>query len=417
MAKMILHCDLNCFYASVEMLFDPSLRKVPFAVGGDVEQRHGIILTKNDLAKKAGVATGEPLWQAYQKCPDLVIRPPRYKLYLKYSQLVKQIYLDYTDQVESFGIDECWLDITHSTTLYSSGYYIAQEILSRVYNELGLTLSIGLSDNKVYAKLGSDLANTQSLVTIDRAQLDYTIYPLEVSKLMMIGHKTTEKLQKLGINTIGDLAKCEHDYLKRRFGKWGTLMWQVARGIDLDPVSEANQIHHIKSVGNSITAVRDLVNQEDLKICLYRLAESVAYRLQEQDMVGYGLAVSLRDFKLNSISKQAKQLVALQSSNDIAKAALLLIDQFFDYQQPLRGLGIKVFDLRHQPEALQPDLWGESNQIEEYSLDQAMMDIRRRFGPYSISRGIMAKDPHLSHFYPKSDHVISPISYLKGAIK
>ena len=417
MSRMILHCDLNCFYASVEMLFDPSLRQVPFAVGGDVEERHGIILTKNALAKKAGVQTGEPLWQAYQKCPDLVIRPPRYKLYLKYSELVQKIYLDYTDQIESFGIDECWLDITHSTALFKSGYHLAREILDRVYRELGLTLSIGLSDNKIYAKLGSDLAGVQSLVQIERPFLEETIFPLEVSKLIMIGSKTKYKLLKLGINTIGDLAKCEPDYLKRRFGKWGTLMWQVANGIDTEPVSASNHVQRIKSIGNSITAVRDLTSEEDLKICLYRLAESVAYRLQEQQLVGYGLAVTLRDFKLASTGKQEKQVSALQSSNDIAKAALQLIQRFYDYQQPLRGLGIKVFDLCHQPEALQPDLWGESNQIEEYTLDQAMMDIRRRFGPYSISRGIMAKDTRLSHFYPKSEHVISPISYLKGAIE
>lgn len=417
MEKVILHCDLNCFYASVEMLFDPSLRKVPFAVGGDVEERHGIILTKNPLAKQAGVSTGEPLWQAYQKCPNLVIRPPRYKLYLKYSELVRKIFMDYTHQVESFGIDECWLDITHSISLYKSAYFIAQEILSRVYNELGLTLSIGLSDNKVYAKLGSDLAGVQSLTVIDRENLEYTIFPLDVGKLMMIGTKTKHKLAKLGIYTIGDLAKTSHDYLKTRFGKWGTLMWQVANGVDLDSVSESNAAQKIKSVGNSITAVRDLVNEQDIKICLYRLAESVAYRLQEQKMVAYGIAVSLRDHQLNSTGKQAKQRVALQSSNDIAKAALKLIDQFYDYEQPLRGLGIKAFDLVLQPEALQPDLWGESNQIEEYNLDQAMMDIRRRFGPYSVSRGLMALDTRLSSFYPKSEHVISPIAYLKGAIE
>ena len=372
MTKVILHCDLNCFYASVEMLFDPSLRKVPFAVGGDIEDRHGIILTKN---------------------------------------------LDYTDQVESFGIDECWLDISRSRKLHKSSYHIAQEILRRVYNELGLTLSIGMSDNKIYSKLGSDLAGIQSLAMVDRQNLEFSIYPLEVSKLIMIGSKTKHKLAKLGIYTIGDLAQTKPDYLKTRFGKWGTLMWQIANGIDADPVSESNAIQRIKSVGNSITAVRDLVNEQDVKICLYRLAESVAYRLQEQKMVAYGVAVTLRDHELRSSGKQAKQPIALQSSRDIARAALELINQFYDYQEPLRGLGIKAFDLVLQPEALQPDLWGESNQIEEYNLDQAMMDIRRRFGPYSISRGLMALDTRLSGFYPKSEHVISPIAYLKGAIE
>lgn len=177
MNETILHCDLNCFYASVEMLFNPHLRTVPMAVGGDVENRHGIILTKNALAKKAGVSTGEPLWQAKQKCPDLVIVSPRFKLYLKYSSKVMDIYRDYTDQIESFGIDEAWLDVSKSLKIHQSPLVIAKEIINRLYNELGLTVSIGISDNKIFSKLGSDLADVREIYRISRDNLEETIHP------------------------------------------------------------------------------------------------------------------------------------------------------------------------------------------------------------------------------------------------
>lgn len=417
MNETILHCDLNCFYASVEMLFNPELRKVPMAVGGDVESRHGIILTKNSLAKQAGVSTGEPLWQARQKCPDLVIVPPRFKLYLEFSNKVKNIYRDYSDQIESFGIDEAWLDVSKSIKLFKSPLLIAQEIVKRIYNELGLTVSIGLSDNKIFSKLGSDLAGVQEIMIIDRQQLHKTIYPLPVNKLLFIGHKTSQKLYELGVHSIGDLAQCSSEYLTVRFGKWGHLMFQLAHGIDQDSVSNDLFGPVMKSIGNSITAVRDLESWSDIKIIVYRLSESIADRLREQGFVASGLSISLRDFELHSFTRQKKLDYTIETSNDIAKLALMLIKEHYDFKKPLRGLGIKVFHLAPHKDYQIFDLFSDLNNPKDAKLDQAIQSIRERFGPYSIGRAIMSVDSHLSHFYPKSEHVIYPISYLKEGIK
>lgn len=417
MEETILHCDLNCFYASVEMLFNPELRKVPMAVGGDVEARHGIILTKNSLAKRAGVSTGEPLWKSYQKCPELVIVPPRFKLYLEFSNKVMNIYREYTDKIESFGIDEAWLDVSASLRLYPSPVHIANEIIQRVHSELGLTLSIGVSDNKIFSKLGSDLAGTQEMVLIKRESLHETIYPLPVNKLLFIGSQTTKKLYELGVHTIGDLAECTDEYLTRRFGKWGRLMYQLSHGID--QVGVLNDYHGpaIKSIGNSITAVRDLHSWDDIKIIVYRLAESVADRLREQGFVARGVAVSVRDFQLSSQSKQRKLSHTIESSADIVTVALALIEELYDFEKPLRGIGIKVFQLVAHGDYQVFDLFSEVNDPKESQIDEALATIRRRFGPYSVGRAILSVDSHLSHFYPKSEHVIYPISYLKEGIK
>lgn len=418
MNKVILHCDLNCFYASVEMLFHPELRQVPFAVGGDVEKRHGIILTKNALAKQAGVQTGEPLWQAKQKCPNLQLMTPRFELYLEFSKKVTAIYADYTDQIEPFGIDECWLDVTGSVHLFESPIHLAREIMDRILNEVGLTVSVGLSDNKVYAKLGSDLANTQELFPIYRDSLETTIYPLPVNNLVFVGRQTTKKLNKYNIYTIGDLAHCSLEFLELRFKKWGHLLYQISRGIDQDHVFFTHgEGSPVKSIGNSITAVRDLETLDDYKIIVYRLAESVCERQRQQNLCAYGISVSVRDFELFTQSKQQKLPTPLLNSKDVARHALRLIEELRQPNRPIRSLGIKLFELSTRPKHLQFDLFDLENDPLDYDLDQAITTIRNRFGPKSISRAVMLLDRELSDFYPKTQHVIYPIAYLKKGIK
>lgn len=417
MDKVVLHCDLNSFYASVEMLFNPQYRHVPFAVGGDVEKRHGIILAKNTLAKKAGVSTGEPLWSARQKCPNIEFVTPNFELYLQFSKKVQAIYQDYTDQIEPFGIDESWLDVSGSIHLFKSPRHLAQEIMERILNEVGLTVSIGISDNKVYAKLGSDLAGIQEIYEIWRDNLETTIYPLDVSNLLYVGRQTTKKLNKYQVYTIGDLAHVSLEFLELRFKKWGNLLYQIVHGIDQDHVMLANANHNeVKSIGNSVTAVRDLVTWEDYKIIVYRLAESVCERQAQKGLCSYGIAVSVRDFELFTQSKQMKVDQPLLNSKDVAYYALNLIKQLVDPNRPIRSLGIKLFELRSQPKILQFDLFCEENNPLDYDLDQAMSTIRRRFGVTSISRAVMLLDRELSDFYPKTQHVIHPISYLKKGI-
>lgn len=417
MKKVILHCDLNCFYASVEMLFNPEYRKVPFAVGGDVEKRHGIILAKNALAKKAGVSTGEPLWQARQKCPDIQLVTPNFKLYLEFSQKVNAIYQDYTDQIEPFGIDESWLDVTGSMHRFESPSHLALEIMERILNEVGLTVSIGISDNKVYAKLGSDLAGTQELYEIDRDHLETSIYPLAVSNLLYVGRQTTKKLNKYNVYTIGDLAHVSLEFLELRFKKWGNLLYQIAHGIDQDHVmlSHAAQ-NQVKSIGNSVTASRDLETWDDYKIIVYRLAESVCERQAQKQLCAYGISVSVRDYELFVLSKQEKLDQPLLNSKDVAFHALRLIETLIQPGRPIRSLGIKLFELRDHPKAIQFDLFSSQNNPFDADLDKAITSIRNRFGPKSIARAVMLLDPQLSDFYPKTEHVIHPISYLKKGI-
>lgn len=417
MDKVILHCDLNCFYASVEMLFHPHYRQVPFAVGGDVERRHGIILAKNALAKKAGVKTGEALWQAKQKCPDLQCVTPNFSLYLEFSKKVSAIYRDYTDQIEPFGIDESWLDVTQSLRRYQSPTALAHEIMQRILNEVGLTVSIGISDNKIYAKLGSDLAGTMEIVEIQRDNLAATIYPLEVSNLLYVGRQTTKKLNKYHVYTIGDLASVSLNFLELRFKKWGQLLYQLAHGIDQDHVLLADAaLTQVKSIGNGVTASRDLTSWDDYKMIVYRLAESVCERQAQQQLCAYGIAVMVRDFELLVQSKQKKCDFPLLNSKDVAHQALLLIDSLIQPNRPVRSLSIKLFELQSQPKAIQMDLFAQENNLADYQLDQAISTIRRRFGPKSISRAIMLLDPQLTDFYPKNEHVIHPISYLKKGI-
>lgn len=418
MNRVVLHCDLNSFYASVEMLFRPEFRKVPFAVGGDVDKRHGIILAKNRLAKQAGVTTGEPLWSARQKCPDIVFAPPNFELYLEFSKKVTAIYQDYTDQIEAFGIDESWLDVTASVHHFQSPRHLAQEIMHRILTEVGLTISIGISDNKIYAKLGSDLADTQEIIEIWRDNLDKTIYPLKVSELLYVGRQTTKKLNKYNVFTIGDLANVSLEFLELRFKKWGNLLYQLVHGIDQDHVMLMNQNENeVKSIGNSVTAPRDLVSWDDYKIIVYRLAESVCERQAKKGLCAYGLSVYVRDFELFTQSKQRKMNQPLLNSRDVGFHALNMIKELIDPSRPSRSLGIKLFDLHPHPKSLQFDLFCQENNPYDYDLDQAMSDIRRRFGPQSVSRAVMLLDRGLSDFYPKTQHVIHPISYLKKGIK
>ena len=282
--RIILHADLNNFYASVECLYNPSLRGKPVAVGGDAEKRHGIILAKNNEAKAFGVKTGETLWQARQKCPGLIFASPRYDLYVKYSRLARSLYEEYTSQVESFGLDECWLDVTNSETLWGDGKRIADEIRLRVKRELGVTVSIGVSFNKVFAKLGSDMKKPDATTVIPRETFQEIVWPLPVENLLFVGRATTRKLKSTGVRTIGDLAQTNVNALRRKFGKPGEMLWNFANGLDESRVSEADAAQKIKTISNSSTLPRDLISEEDVKIPLYILCESVAERLRDHSL-------------------------------------------------------------------------------------------------------------------------------------
>ena len=279
--RHILHCDMNCFYASVEMQRHPELRDKPLAVCGSQEERHGIVLTANYIAKPYGVKTGMAIWQARQRCPDLVILPPDMDEYIRISRMAREIYEDYTDQVEPFGLDENWLDVTGSVGLFGDPMSIAREISDRIKFELGITASIGVADNKITAKLGSDYKKPDAITRIGEDNYKEIVFPLPVEDLLYVGPATSKKLRAIGVSTIGRLAECPVEVLVRRVGKMGAVLHAFANGRDISPVQRSDHIPNIKSVGNSATTPRDLENEEDVKLMLILLAESVCSRMRE----------------------------------------------------------------------------------------------------------------------------------------
>ena len=272
---------MNCFYASVEMQRHPELRDKPLAVCGSQEERHGIVLTANYIAKPYGVKTGMAIWQARQRCPDLVILPPDMDEYIRISRMAREIYEDYTDQVEPFGLDENWLDVTGSVGLFVDPMSIAREISDRIKFELGITASIGVADNKITAKLGSDYKKPDAITRIGEDNYKEIVFPLPVEDLLYVGPATSKKLRAIGVSTIGRLAECPVEVLVRTLGQNGSSAPYLCQWAGYSPVQRSDHIPNIKSVGNSATTPRDLENEEDVKLMLILLAESVCSRMRE----------------------------------------------------------------------------------------------------------------------------------------
>ncbi len=413
MDRAILHCDLNSFYASVEELYHPETRGLPIAVGGDVDKRHGIILARNQLAKKFGVQTAETIWQAKLKCPNLILYPPNYERYMLFSKRTREIFHCYTDLIEPFGIDEAWLDVTHSS-IYGSGEKIADTIRNRISNELGVTASIGVSFNKVFAKLGSDLRKPNFTTIINKENMAEMVWPLKVENLLYVGKATQRKLNTLGIYTIGDLAHSEPKVLKRLLGKIGEMLWMFANGKDESPVSKYDATEIIKSIGNSVTCYRDLNSDKDLNVVMWVLAESVASRLRDQGLKAKGVAISLRDNELNCFSRQCVVANPINTASELMLNARKLYKDNYFWQKPLRSIGLKSFQLVDSKAATQLSLFTNQQEIDkEYRLEVAMDDIRGRYGFNSVKRASMLLDPALSDFNPKGDHIIFPENFLK----
>ena len=276
----ILHSDMNCFYASVEMMLNPGLRNKAVAVCGATEDRHGIVLAKSERAKKAGVKTGMVNWEAKRLCPDLILVPPQYDQYLKYSKLAHEIYYRYTDLVEPFGMDECWLDVSCSTRLYGSGEKIAQNIRKAIKEELGLTVSIGVSYNKIFAKLGSDMKKPDAITVIKEADVESKVWTLPVSELLYVGRATTKKLEKYGIHTIGQLSTVNPQLLKSWFGVNGLNLWHYANGTDSSRVMQKDFVSPIKTIGHGITCTADLENNSEVWRVMLELCQDLGHKLR-----------------------------------------------------------------------------------------------------------------------------------------
>ncbi|MDD6095651.1 MAG: DNA polymerase IV, partial [Clostridia bacterium] len=322
--RTILHSDLNNFFASVECHLNPSLNGHPVAVAGNPEMRHGIILAKNYEAKKFGVITGEALWEAKLKCPDIIFVPPHYDKYMEYSEAVREIYHSYTDLVEPYGLDECWLDVTGSEKLFGNGKSIADSIRERVRRELGVTVSVGVSYNKIFAKLGSDMKKPDATTVIPQDSFREIVWGLPARDLLYIGRSTGEKLRRYGINTIGDLAKTDTALLSYILGKNGVMLKAFANGEDMSPVSNIAAKSLIKSVSCGSTASRDLVCEDDVKILLMELSSNVSRRLREYGFVCKTVQLHIRNKDLSSFVRQQKLSYPCRTSEAIYTSALEL---------------------------------------------------------------------------------------------
>ena len=407
-----MHVDINSCYANIEILHRPELRGKPVVVGGDVEARHGIVLAKSQEAKPFGIKTGEVIWQAKQKCPGLIVLPPNYPLYLRFSRMIRALFAEYTDQVEPFGLDEAWLDVTGSQHLFGSGEQIAKEIRQRVKRELGITVSIGVSWNKIFAKLGSDMKKPDAITTITKDDFKQKVWTLPAEDLLYVGRSTQRKLYGRGITTIGGIAQTPSDVLHDWFGKWGYVLHTFANGWDTTPVARAGNEAVIKSIGNSTTTPRDIINAQDAKIVFYNLAESVAARLREQGLKGRTIQIGVRDNTLISFERQLKLPQSTCISGEICAAAMKLLEQNYRWERPLRSIGVRACDLVSAHENVQLTMYGDEQQRErQESLERTIDDIRRRFGHYAIARAVMSTDPTLKQFNAKGDHIIHPVGY------
>ncbi len=397
--RVILHCDLNNFYASAECITHKEWRDVPLAVCGNPKLRHGVVLAKNELAKKFGVRTGDVIWQAKQKAPDLVVVEPHFDLYMSYSKQMFKLYNDYTDMVEPFGADECWLDVTGSRKLFGDGKTIADSIRERVKKESGLTCSVGVSFNKVFAKLGSDLKKPDATTVIDRENYKRLVWKLPANEMLMIGKHTYERLQKLNIKTIGDLACADESVLKSYFGINGSKMRAAARGDDTEPVREAAKSRDAKSMGHGMTTVRDIRNLEEARDLIYYLSEKVSARMRKGNVRGSLVTVCMRDNNLFSIVRQRPLDMPTYSSTEIAECALAVFADNWD-GTPMRTVTVGVSKLMRDDAPRQLSFLADSVRNDRLEkLDETLDRLNDKYGHVVHRASLIGKD----FIYDKTD--------------
>jgi len=406
MERTILHCDCNGFYASVECAQKPQLKNVPMAVGGSAEERQGIILAKNELAKKYNIKTAETIWQAKRKCPDLVIVPPRHNLYEEYSKKVNDIYKEYTDLVEPFGIDESWLDVTNSRALFGDGETIANILRERIKKELGITISVGVSFNKVFAKLGSDYKKPDATTVITKENFKEIVYPLPVGDMLYAGKKTAIQLGKLGIKTIGDLAESDKDLIIKSLGKNGEMLIGYARGEDNDPVKSVREVSEseMKSIGNGLTFKQDLVGEEEIKKGIHIITESVAMRMKKHGVKCNTLRVQIKGTDFKTVSRQRGLDTPTNLEKTIRDVAFELLCEVWDLKKPVRALSIAGANLVYDNAGTQISLLDENISDEKREhLEETIRSLRKRYGFNSVKTAdVMDREVNMSETHIRS---------------
>ncbi len=386
--SVMLHCDLNNFYASVECMLNPSLRDIPVAVCGSAKNRHGIVLAKNQIAKNHGVKTGETIWQAMQKSPKLVVVSPHYKEYYIYSGLVSDIYKQYTDLVEPFGIDECWLDITGSTLLFGSGEEIAHRIRKEVKAKYGITISVGVSYNKIFAKMGSDLKKPDAVSVITRENFKEKLWHLPACDMMGVGRSTYNRFKSVGIYTIGDIAQCNPQYMEKHFGKNGFKLWQWCNGYDNTAVAHQDFISEAKSVGNSTTCVKDLSTIEEANQVILALSEKVASRLRKDNLLCGGISLYVKDPHFCVQEQTDKFLSPTCDTHIISNSAIALLLKHWKWENNIRALGVRAIHIYNSDSGKQLNFFVDhSKEDKRRKLEDSIDNIRDKFGKSSIKRG------------------------------
>lgn len=380
--RAILHSDANCFYASVETVLNPEFRGKAIAVCGSPEERHGIVLAKSEKAKRAGVKTGMANWQAKQCCRDLIIVPPQYDYYLKFSKLLHGIYRRYTDQVEPFGMDECWLDVTYSP---GDPMEIAEEIRQAVKDELGLTVSIGVSFNKVFAKLGSDYKKPDAITQISKEHFKEIVWPLPCSDLLYCGNATTAKLGSMGVRTIGGIASLPVEVMQRKFGKNGVALWKYANGLDDSRVAHQDYTAPAKSVGHGITCVADLENMDEARKVIFALSLDIGYKLRYMNLRATGVQLYVRNSELSFCSWQKRLEMATQDEGTIALAAYSLLEEKYSWRNPIRSITVTAIQLDSSQNPTQLSMLLDYERLaRREKLNESIDTIRDRYGKYAV---------------------------------
>ena len=401
MDRTILHCDMNNFFASVECMLDPTLRGRPIAVCGNVEERHGIVLAKNELAKKCGVKTGEALWQAKEKCRDLLAVPPHYDEYVKISRLARQIYGRYTELVEPFGLDECWLDLTAGTRFIGSGDRIANELRQTMREELGLTISVGVSFNKVFAKLGSDMKKPDAVTFIPQENFREKIWHLPAAELLGVGQKTAKALESWHICTIGALARHPVDSLRRILGKQGALLWCYANGLDDSPVLPESAFPPAKSVGHGITTPADLSEAEEVWRVILELCQEIGHRLLAISQKATGVSLAVRDKNLQTKQWQGKLTHATASPYLIAQKAFALFKSGYAWQHPIRSVSVTAMQPVDKDTPDQLDIFSmQEDPTRRERLELTVDRLRERFGDHILRNACLMDNPKMPSHRP-----------------
>ena len=385
MDRIIIHSDMNSCYASVECSLNPELRGKPVAVGGSEEQRHGIILAKSEEAKKCGVITGEPLWQARKKCPELIIIEPHFEEYIKYSRLAHDIYARYTDKIEPMGLDEVWCDITGSILAFGSKERICEEMRTAFKEELGVTVSIGISFNKIFAKLGSDLAGRDEIYEIGKDDFREKIWHLPATSIMGVGRSTGETLRRYGIKTVGELAECDPKWLRTVFGVIGDDLWRYANGLDNSRVMPDGYKEPIKSVGHGVTCSEDLLTYNEVWKVFLSLSQNISKQLKKNGLEATGVQIAVRDNQLITKQFQRPTEFATQSAKELSETAMKLFKDNYSWGNNVRALTVRAINLQKENTPFQLYFLSDiANHEKQKKIDDTVLALRERFGSDAI---------------------------------